>query len=78
MYNKRLDGLLDKNNFNYSDKNNNNTNNSIDNPLCRMWGERGESVQHIVSECEKLAQKEYKRRHDKVANNVHWDLCKRF
>ena len=41
-------------------------------------GERGESVQHIVSECEKLAQKEYKRRHDKVANNVHWDLCKRF
>ena len=27
---------------------------------------KGESVQHFVSGCEKLAQKEYKRRHDNV------------
>ena len=25
---------------------------SIENPLCRMCGKRGESVQHIISECE--------------------------
>ena len=29
-------------------------------PLCRLCGKRGESVQHLVSGCEKLAQKEYK------------------
>ena len=49
---------------------------SIDNPHCRMCGKRGESVQHITSECEKLAQKEYKRRHDNVAKKIHWELCK--
>ncbi len=50
---------------------------SIDNPLCRMCGKKGESVQHIISECEKLAQKEYKRRHDNVAKKIHWELCKK-
>ena len=50
---------------------------SIDSPMCRMCGKLGESVQHIVSGCEKLAQKEYKRRHDNVAKKIHWDLCKR-
>ena len=39
--------------------------------------EKGKSVQHLVSGCEKLAQKEYKRRHDNVAKKVHWDLCKK-
>ena len=46
-------------------------------PLCRMCGKKGESVQHITSGCEKLAQKEYKRRHDNVAKKVHWDICKK-
>ena len=49
---------------------------TLNSPLCRMCGKRGESVQHTVSECEKLAQKEYKRRHDTVAKRIHWDLCK--
>ena len=40
-----------------------------------MCGEKGESVQHITSGCEKLAQKEYKRQHDNVAKKVHWDIC---
>ena len=44
-------------------------------PLCRMCGNKGETVQHIICECEKLAQKEYKRRHDNVARRLHWDLC---
>jgi len=40
-------------------------------PLCRMCGERGETVQHIICGCKKLAQREYKRKHDNVAKLVH-------
>ena len=29
------------------------------------------------SECSKLAQKAYKRRHDRVGKLIHWELCKR-
>ena len=39
-----------------------------------MCCERGQSVGHIVSECSKLAQREYKKRHDNVARYVHWKL----
>ena len=46
-------------------------------PLCRMCGNKGQTVQHISCECEKLAQKEYKRRHDNVVRKLHWDLCKK-
>ena len=42
-----------------------------------MCGERGETVQHIIYECKKLAQREYKRRHDTVAKLVHWKLCEK-
>ena len=44
-------------------------------PLCTMCDKKSETISHIVSECEKLAQKEYKRRHDNVARIVHWKLC---
>lgn len=43
--------------------------------LCRMCGAREETVMHILSECEKLAQSEYRKRHDKVATIIHWELC---
>ena len=36
-----------------------------------------ENVLHIVSGCSILAQKEYKRRHDKVCLNIHWALSKK-
>ena len=49
----------------------------IESPLCRMYGKRGESVQRIISEREKLAQKEYKKRRDNVAKRIHWKLCKK-
>ena len=39
---------------------------------CRMCGQSDESVSHILSECGKMAQKEYKRRHDWVRKKVHW------
>ena len=47
-------------------------------PLCRMCHKKSETISHIVSECEKLAQKEYKRRHDNVARIVHWKLCGKY
>ena len=42
---------------------------------CRLCGEGVEKVTHIVSACTVLANKEYKRRHDKVCHNLHWQLC---
>ena len=48
----------------------NKTDKTSENQLCRMCGERGETVQHIC-ECKKLAQREYKRRHVTVAKLVH-------
>ena len=47
-------------------------------PLCRMCKQANETVSHIVSECSKLAQTEYKERHDKVATAVHWCLTKKY
>ena len=46
-------------------------------PLYRLCGKKGENGQHLLRGCERLAQKEYKRRHDNVAKKVHWDLCKK-
>ena len=43
--------------------------------LCRMCGSKGETVAHVVSECGKLAQTDYKGRHDNVARYIHWQLC---
>ena len=34
--------------------------------LCRVCREVDESIYHIVSDCSKLAQKKYKRRHDNL------------
>ena len=40
--------------------------------MCRK---KGESVSHLTSEYSKLAQHDYKRRHDNVVRYVHWQLC---
>ena len=42
--------------------------------LCRMCGKVDESIDHIVSDCSKLAQKEYKRRHENLGKIVRWKL----
>ena len=34
-------------------------------------------MNHIISECSKLAQKEYKRRHDWVGKRIHWEVCRK-
>ena len=45
---------------------------------CRMCGKVDETVNHIVSECNMLAQREYKRRHDCVGRKIHWELCRKY
>ena len=49
-----------------------------ENPLCRMCGERGETVQHIIFESKNLVQRQYKRRHDTVTKLIHWKLCEKY
>ena len=40
--------------------------------MCWLCGEREETVSHIVAECKKLAQREYKMgRYDKVGQVIH-------
>ena len=45
--------------------------------MCRLCGKKGKSVEYITSGCEKLAQKEYQRRHDNVVKKVYRDICKK-
>ena len=41
------------------------------NSKCRLCGNRDETINHIISECSKLAQKEYKTRNDWVGKGIH-------
>ena len=41
-------------------------------------GDRDETINHIIRERSKLAQKEYRTRHDWVGKVIHWELCKEF
>ena len=40
-------------------------------PLCIMCGVKDETVGHLLCECSKMEQKQYKHRHDNVARIVH-------
>ena len=51
---------------------------SQEDPKCRMCKQNNETISHIVSGYPKLAQKEYKKRHDNVARAVHWDLPEKY
>ena len=44
---------------------------------CRFCGDRDETMNQIINERKKLAQKEYKSRYDWVGKVVHWESCKR-
>ena len=39
--------------------------------------DRDETINHIINECSKLAQKEYKTGHDWVGKVIHRELCKK-
>ena len=42
--------------------------------LCRLCKKADENIDHVVSGRSKLAQKEYKRRHDNLGKTVQWKL----
>ena len=48
------------------------------NSKCRWSGERDETNNHVIYEYSKLAQKEYKTRHDWMGKVIHWEMCKKF
>ena len=48
------------------------------NNKCRLCGDRDKTINHIIGECSKLAQKEYKTRHDWVSKVIHWKMYKKF
>ena len=48
------------------------------NSKCRQCGDRDETINHIISECSKLAQKEYKTRHDWDVKVIHWEMWRKF
>ena len=47
-------------------------------PKCGKCNQKGETINHIISEGPALAQNQYKRRHDTVARAVHWNLCQKY
>ena len=55
-----------------------NINKSVDSALCRLCGQKGETINNIISECKCLVQKEYKRKHDNVTSLVRRKLYCRF
>ena len=42
-----------------------------------MCGRKNETISHIVNECGKFAEKEYKRWHDRVRSYVDWQFCEK-
>ena len=48
--------------------------------MCRKCRSSDETVTHIVGTggSKKLAQRDYKRRHDTVAKALHWEICKKY
>ena len=51
--------------------------NALQNSRYRLCGDRDETINHMISECKKLAQKVYTTRHDLVGKLIHWELCKK-
>lgn len=47
-------------------------------PSCRMCGKTNETVSHLVAGCSTLAQRDYRRRHDRMGLRVYWELCKKY
>ena len=52
--------------------------NTQQNSKCRLCDDRDETINQIIIECSKLAQKEYKTTHNWVGMVIHWEICKKF
>ena len=48
------------------------------NSKCRLCSDRDETINHIISECRRLAQEEYKARYNLGGNVIHWEMWKKF
>ena len=48
------------------------------NNKCWLCGDRDKMIDHIISECSNLGQKEYTTRHDWMGKVIHKELCKKF
>ena len=48
------------------------------NSKCRLCSDSDETINHIISECSKLAQKEYKARLDLIDKVIHMEMCRKF
>ena len=49
-----------------------------ENSKCRMCAKAEESVNHVLSKCSNLLQREYKRRHDWFGTKIHWEICRKY
>ena len=45
-------------------------------PKCRFCEDKVETIDHLVSGCSILTPNEYKNRHDRVGQYLHWNICK--
>ena len=45
---------------------------------CRRCGKVAETVQHLASGCSALAQRDYRRRHDRMGLRVYWEVCRKY
>ena len=43
---------------------------------CRMYTQYEETIDHLISGCPTLAGYEYLNRHNRVAQSLHWKICK--
>ena len=48
------------------------------NSKCRLCGHGDKTINYIISECSKLAQKEYNSRHNWAGKVIHLEMCKKF
>ena len=48
------------------------------NSKCCWCSDKDKTINHIICECSKLAQKECKTRHNWVSKVIHWVMCKKF
>ena len=48
------------------------------NSKCKSCGDRDETINHIISECNKLEPNEYMTRHDWVGKVIYLEICKKF
>ena len=49
-----------------------------ENSRCKLCGDIDETITHILSECGKLGQREYKTKCDWVGKVIHRELCRKF